>query len=76
MWVDPSARGLGLGTRVLQHLEHLARRRRLARLRLETNKALAEAQTLYRRNGFREVPAFNDEPYAHHWFEKTLSADT
>ena len=22
--------------------------------------------------GYREVPAFNDEPYAHHWFEKTL----
>jgi hypothetical protein len=20
-----------------------------------------------------EVPAFNDEPYAHHWFEKRLS---
>ena len=22
--------------------------------------------------GYREVPAFNDEPYAHHWFEKQL----
>src|SRR6266851_3042071 len=68
MWVAPSARGLGVGTRILHHLEDLARERRLPLLRLETNKALTEAQSLYRRNGFREVPAFNDEPYAHHWF--------
>jgi DNA-binding MarR family transcriptional regulator/GNAT superfamily N-acetyltransferase len=72
MWVAASARGLGLGTRILRRLEDLARERRLPLLRLETNKALTEAQSLYRRNGFREVPAFNDEPYAHHWFEKAL----
>ena len=59
-------------TRILLHLEHLARERRLPLLRLETNKTLTEAQSLYRRNGFREVAAFNGEPYAHHWFEKAL----
>ena len=75
MWVAPSARGLGLGKRILFRLEQLARERRLPLLRLETNKTLTEAQSLYRRNGFREVPAFNTEPYAHHWFEKSLSAD-
>jgi DNA-binding MarR family transcriptional regulator/GNAT superfamily N-acetyltransferase len=72
MWVATSARGLGLGTRILLRLEELARERRLPLLRLETNKTLTEAQSLYRRNGFREVPAFNAEPYAHHWFEKAL----
>jgi DNA-binding MarR family transcriptional regulator/GNAT superfamily N-acetyltransferase len=72
MWVASSARGIGLGTRILLRLEQLAQKRRLPLLRLETNKALTEAQSLYRRNGFREVPAFNDEPYAHHWFEKAL----
>jgi hypothetical protein len=41
-------------------------------LRLETNGSLAEAISLYRTSGYREVDAFNDEPYAHHWFEKTL----
>ena len=74
MWVATSARGLGLGTRILLRLEDLARERRLPLLRLETNKTLTEAQSLYRRHGFREVPAFNDEPYAHHWFEKALSS--
>ena len=41
-------------------------------VRLETNRNLTEAIALYRSAGYREVPAFNDEPYAHHWFEKQL----
>jgi DNA-binding MarR family transcriptional regulator/GNAT superfamily N-acetyltransferase len=73
MWVATAARGLGIGTRILLRLEDLAREQGLPLLRLETNKSLTEAQSLYRRNGFREVPAFNDEPYAHHWFEKALT---
>jgi DNA-binding MarR family transcriptional regulator/GNAT superfamily N-acetyltransferase len=73
MWVDASSRGLGIGTRILQRLEDLARRRHIPVLRLETNKTLTEAQALYRRNGYREVSPFNDEPYAHHWFEKRLT---
>jgi GNAT superfamily N-acetyltransferase len=73
MWVAPESRGLGVGTRILQRLEDLARHRRLPLVRLETNRALTEAQSLYRRHGYREVPAYNDEPYAHHWFEKALT---
>jgi DNA-binding MarR family transcriptional regulator len=72
MWVAPAARGLGLGKRILLRLEELARQRQLPLLRLETNKALTEAQSLYRSSGFREVAPFNSEPYAHHWFEKIL----
>ncbi len=72
MWVDGSRRGLGIGRRILQRLEELARERRVKVLRLETNRTLREAQALYLGSGYREVPAFNTEPYAHHWFEKTL----
>jgi DNA-binding MarR family transcriptional regulator len=72
MWVAPSSRGLGIGKRILLRLEDLARRRRLPLLRLETNKTLTEAHALYRSSGYREVSPFNDEPYAHHWFEKPL----
>ena len=71
MWVAPDARGLGLGRRVLETLERHARELGLRTLRLETNRALTEAQALYRRCGYREVEPFNDEPFAHHWFEKT-----
>ena len=39
---------------------------------LETNRALPEAIALYRKEGYREVSPFNGEPYADHWFEKTL----
>lgn len=72
MWVAPSSRGMGLGQQILERLEGLARKRRIPLLRLETNRALTEAQALYRAAGYREVSPFNDEPYAHHWFEKQL----
>ena len=41
-------------------------------LRLETNRSLTEAIGLYHGAGYRVVDPFNDEPYAHHWFEKAL----
>ena len=41
-------------------------------VRLETNRALVEAIALYRSAGYQEVPAFNDEPFAQHWFAKPL----
>lgn len=74
MWVAPRARRLGLGRRLLTALEAEAARHGHTLLRLDTNKALTAAIRLYRACGFREVPAFNDEPYAHHWFEKTVTA--
>ncbi len=73
MWVDPTARGLGLGRRLLVELEQAARKAGARTVRLETNRALKEAIHLYRSSGYREVRAFNDEPYAHHWFEKRLT---
>jgi ribosomal protein S18 acetylase RimI-like enzyme len=72
MWVAPDARGLGLSRRLLAELEEHARAADAEVLRLETNETLAEAIALYRKSGFNEVPAFNQEPYAHHWFEKRL----
>lgn len=72
MWVAESARGLGIGRRILSELERLAATHGVRSLRLETNRTLAEAINLYRSAGYVEVPAFNDEPYAHHWFEKQL----
>jgi DNA-binding MarR family transcriptional regulator len=72
MWVSPAVRGLGLGRRLLRELEDHARRHGACALRLETNEALAEAIALYRSAGYFEIDPFNDEPYAHHWFEKRL----
>jgi DNA-binding MarR family transcriptional regulator/GNAT superfamily N-acetyltransferase len=72
MWISPGVRGLGLGRRMLTELEAQAAARGVRTLRLETNRTLTEAIGLYRSAGYREVSAFNAEPYAHHWFEKTL----
>lgn len=70
MWVHGSARGLGIGRRILEALESHARRFGLVTLRLETNQSLTEAQALYRKHGYREVEPFSDERYADFWFEK------
>jgi DNA-binding MarR family transcriptional regulator/GNAT superfamily N-acetyltransferase len=73
MWVDESVRGLGIGRRMLEAVEMQARALGLTTARLETNGTLTEAIHLYRSAGYREVPAFNADPYAQHWFEKTLT---
>jgi DNA-binding MarR family transcriptional regulator/GNAT superfamily N-acetyltransferase len=73
MWVAPSARGLGLGRRLLAELESQAAARGVRVVRLETNRSLAEAISLYLSSGYREVAPFNDVFYADHWFDKDLT---
>ena len=74
MWIAESARGLGIGRRLLTELERRAAAEGARVVRLETNRMLTEAISLYRSAGYNEIGAFNDEPYAHHWFEKRLDA--
>lgn len=73
MWVAGSARGLGLGRRMLAGLEREARELGLTTVQLETNRSLVEAIQLYRSAGYVEVSPFNAEPYGDYWFEKRLS---
>lgn len=72
LWVAESARGLGLGRRLLGELEARAAEAGAPSVRLDTNRALVEAIALYRSSGYVEVDAYNSERYAHHWFEKPL----
>ena len=72
MWVDDSMRGLGIGRRMLEESEAQARNLGITTLRLETNHTLQEAVRLYLSAGYREVAPHSIDPYAHHWFEKTL----
>jgi GNAT superfamily N-acetyltransferase len=72
MWIAPQARGRGLARRLLSALEQKAAALGYRTVKLETHKALAEAQQLYRSSGYVEVAPFNDEFYAHHWFEKSI----
>lgn len=72
MWLAPDARGLGLGRRLLVTLEASARQAGARVARIETNTDLGEAVALYASAGWRQVPPFNDEPYADLWLEKDL----
>ena len=72
MWVSPTARGLGIGRRLLTEIEDLARANGNRRIRLDTNATLTEAIALYRTAGYEETAPFNDEPHASRWFEKRL----
>ncbi|MEU7974415.1 helix-turn-helix domain-containing GNAT family N-acetyltransferase [Micromonospora sp. NPDC049089] len=72
VWVADTVRGLGVGRRLLGELERYAAERGATAVRLDTNRNLTEAIALYRTTGYREVEAYNTEPYAHHWFEKQL----
>jgi GNAT superfamily N-acetyltransferase len=72
MWVSEAARGRGIGRRLLSELEGLAASSGASVTRLETNRALVEAIAMYRSAGYEEVPPFNEEPFAHHWFQKSL----
>ncbi|HEY1452887.1 MAG TPA: helix-turn-helix domain-containing GNAT family N-acetyltransferase [Roseiarcus sp.] len=72
VWTAPPARGMGVARRMLRTLEAAARDMGIKTLRLDTNRALTEAHALYRKEGFREIARFNDNPYADHWFEKRL----
>ena len=72
MWISRDVRGSGLGRRTLRELERRAADHGATAVRLETNRNLPEAIGLYRSSGYAEVEPFNDERYAHHWFQKQL----
>ncbi len=72
LWVAPSARGLGVGRRLMDAAEDAARSLSIKLLRLDTNSALTEAGQLYRSTGWTEIERFNDDPYPDLFFEKQL----
>jgi GNAT superfamily N-acetyltransferase len=73
VFVEPAARGQGIGTRLMMELERRAREHGLTGLRLDTRHDLIEARAMYAVLGYQEVPAFNNGRYAEHWFAKPLT---
>ena len=72
MWVDRPHRGLGLAKRILVALEEQAAALGFTTVRLDTNRVLDEARAMYLGAGYVEIPRYNDNPYATHFFEKRL----
>jgi DNA-binding MarR family transcriptional regulator/GNAT superfamily N-acetyltransferase len=72
LWIDSQARGMGLGRRLVSELEMHAVNEGYVAIRLDTHSALSEAINLYRSSGYHEIPAYDENPHAHLWFEKSL----
>ena len=60
MYVEPGARGQGVGRAVLAALEAEGRRLGVTRIMLETGERQVEALALYSRAGFVRIPAFGE----------------
>jgi len=69
--VEPKARGLGLGTRLVEECIRFARRRGYQKLMLWTNSILLEARHIYEKTGFHLVAE-----EAHHSFGHDLVGET
>jgi DNA-binding MarR family transcriptional regulator/GNAT superfamily N-acetyltransferase len=69
--VEPKARGLGLGTRLVEECIRFARRRGYQKLVLWTNSVLVEARHIYEKMGFKFVAQ-----EAHHSFGHDLIGQT
>jgi len=72
LWIAPDARRRGLASLLMARAEDAARALGIARLRLDTNSALPEAEALYRATGWTGIERFNDDPYPDLFFEKVL----
>jgi GNAT superfamily N-acetyltransferase len=76
MWIVPAARRAGVARRLLVELE------RTAREAGELSSDLRQTEHSARQSHFENVRVmsklrrFNAQPYAHHWFEKTLGKKT
>lgn len=75
MWLHLSTRGRGAGRALLTALEDAARALGATKAVLDTHASLESALALYRNAGWREVPSYNANPDATHWFAKPLTEE-
>lgn len=72
LWVRADQRRTGLARRLMAAAEEGARAMGCTRLVLDTSRHLPAAIAFYRRQGWAEVPRYNDNPHAHHFFARAL----
>ena len=72
LFIQPAARGHGLGRAVLDELERRAREFGATELVLDTNSNLEAARGLYLTSGFESIEPYNDNPNATDWYGKGL----
>ncbi len=75
LWVRPESRSSGFGAALLDELEARAKAFGASELVLDTHAAQEAAGRLYRRSGFVQISAYNDNPNATLWFGKNLTTE-
>jgi GNAT superfamily N-acetyltransferase len=72
VWLEEPARGRGWSRLLMAELEAQAIGFGAKQLVLDTNESLTAAQHLYRTSDYEEIPAYNLNKNATHWFKKQL----
>lgn len=73
MYVRPAGRGRGIGRMLAEGIIAAGRERGYRAMRLDTGATMVAAARLYRSLGFREIPAYNEDPVpGTMWFELML----
>ena len=73
LYLRDAVRGRGWGRLLLAELERRARGLGATEAVLDTNVSLEAAGSLYRSNGYVEIPPYNDNPNATTWFRKDIA---
>lgn len=71
LYVEPSARGLGVGSRLVDECVAFARRAGYRKITLWTNSVLHSARHIYERAGFRKVSEESHHSYGHDLVSQT-----
>ncbi len=73
--LEPEARGLGLGKRLVEACHDFARRAGYRRVRLWTNHILLAARGIYTKAGYRRVASEKHESFGHRLVGETWERD-
>jgi len=73
MRVAPAYQGHGFGQAILEMLEHKAKELGYTTLHLDTGVAMVAAQSLYRKNGYREISRGTIADVEGIFFEKSIA---
>ncbi len=74
LYVEPRARGCGLGDALVDRLLREAAAMGYASMKLDTDPGFASAMRLYERHGFRPCARYNDDPHPETlYFERRLT---
>jgi GNAT superfamily N-acetyltransferase len=72
MFLSKPYRGLGIGQQMLENALNFAKSHGYAKVYLYSSRDLAFSRKLYLKNGFADIPRYNDDPRADVFMEKNL----